>query len=138
MDEPDDDAINKPLTEINMIPLIDVMLVLLVLFILTAPLLIPNDLKVEVPQVTTVVSNHNPDIFELVIDKQGNLFLNNEALDMPQLISRLTLQKSLPEIRLQADKTLAYQNVMNVLANIQKAGITQITFVTESPQNEIN
>jgi biopolymer transport protein ExbD len=128
----DDD--NKPLTEINMIPLIDVMLVLLVLFIITVPLLVPSHLRVEIPQVASTHQSSISAPIELAINKKGELFWHGTHINDAKLMTRLTAikqQQVSPAVQLQADKTISYQRVVEILSIVQNAGITQIAFVTE-------
>lgn len=128
------DSDNKLLVEINMIPLIDVMLVLLVLFIITAPLLIPQHLWVEIPEVASTHSMPVSTPVELTIDKQGKLFWQGMPIDNAKLMTSLnTLKQQVvsPQIQLQADKMLPYQRVVEVLSIVQNAGITQIAFMVE-------
>ena len=124
----------KPLAEINMIPLIDVMLVLLVLFIITAPLLIPHAIKIEVPEVTSQANLSKADVIVLAIDERGLLYWNDEAIDVKELDKRLHIatQKKLPaELHLRADKQTQYQKLAEIMAIIQNAGITRLGFIME-------
>lgn len=125
---------HKPITTINMIPLIDVMLVLLVLFIITAPLFMPSQLQINVPQVTTTPMSVSEPI-ALSLDKTGQLFWQGIPISYAKLMPYLNEVKrraTSPTIQLQADKTVPYQQVMEVLAIVEAADITQIAFITES------
>lgn len=125
---------NKPLAEINMIPLIDVMLVLLVLFIITVPLLVPHYLQVEMPQIASINLMPVSTPIELTINKRGELLWHGTHVDSAKLVTRLHEAKQQaisPTVQLQADKTIPYQRVVEVLAIVQEAGITQIAFVIE-------
>jgi len=110
------------------------MLVLLVLFIITAPLLTPPIIKVEVPKVTSKVSSPPSKNIVLAIDKDGKLFWNNDRIDDKELVIRLTAvarQSSLPELQLRADKRTPYQRLAEILAVAQTAGITHLGFIME-------
>lgn len=103
----DDDQNSKPLSEINMIPLIDVMLVLLILFIITAPLLTPHAVKIDVPQASSQQISDKPKSIALAIDEKGAIFWNDERIDEKELTIRLTkaaTKKPQPELHLHADK----------------------------------
>jgi biopolymer transport protein ExbD len=126
---------NKPLSEINIVPLVDVMLVLLVLFIITAPLLTPPIIKVEVPKVTSKVSSPPSKNIVLAIDKDGKLFWNKDRIDDKELVIRLATaarQLSLPELHLRADKRTPYQRLAEIMAAAQTAGITRLGFILET------
>jgi biopolymer transport protein ExbD len=123
----------EPLSEINMVPLIDVMLVLLILFIITAPLLTPHAVKIDVPQATSQAIE--PNNIVLAIDEQGALYWNDKPIKEQDLNSRLSeaAQKNpQSELHLRASKTTEYQKLAEIMSSAQKAGITRIGFITES------
>jgi biopolymer transport protein ExbD len=122
-----------PMAEINMIPLIDVMLVLLVIFIITAPLL-THAVKVELPRASSQVNQTKPDNIQLAIDHAGAVYWNGEAVDMPQWRERMAAAAKLqpqPEIHLRADGEVAYRRVAQVMSDAAKVGLTRIGFVTD-------
>jgi biopolymer transport protein ExbD len=122
-----------PMAEINMIPLIDVMLVLLVIFIITAPLL-THAVKVDLPRASSQVNQTKPDNIQLAIDRAGTVFWNGEAVDMPQWRERMAAAAKLqpqPEIHLRADSEVAYRRVAQVMSDAAKVGLTRIGFVTD-------
>ncbi|MEN8220719.1 MAG: biopolymer transporter ExbD [Pseudomonadota bacterium] len=130
----DDDTNSKPLSEINMIPLIDVMLVLLILFIITAPLFTPHAVKIEVPQASSQESPDKPENIALAIDEKGGLFWNDDRIDDKELAIRLAKaaqKKPQPELHLRADKKTQYQRLASIMSAAQNAGITRMGFVTE-------
>ena len=123
----------RPLAEINMIPLIDVMLVLLVIFMITAPLLTHN-VKIDLPRAASQPSTEEPDHIALSIDGKGQLFWNNEVIDRTGLRERLAMvaqRQPQPELHLRADKATAYQTIAEVLADSANAGVTRIGFVSD-------
>ena len=125
-----------PMSDINMTPLIDVMLVLLVIFIITAPLM-ASSLKLDLPRTDAATPQAVPTFIAVAIDANGKLFLGDDALTREQLEQRVTLAaKGNPqlEVQLRADKTVAYGQVADLIGLVQKAGLTRIGFVTESPQ----
>jgi biopolymer transport protein ExbD len=122
-----------PLAEINMIPLIDVMLVLLVIFIITAPLL-THAVKVELPKASSAANITRPDNVQLGIDHDGLVYWNGEVLDRSGWRSRMDAAASLrpqPEVHLRADGDVAYRKAAEVMADAAKAGLTRIGFVSD-------
>ena len=125
-----------PMAEINMIPLIDVMLVLLVIFIITAPLL-THAVKVDLPRAASQPNLTRPDNVQLAIDAQGIVTWNGEALDRSGWRSRMDAaaqQQPQPEVHLRADGAVAYRRVAEVLADAARSGLTRVGFVTD-PRN---
>jgi len=122
-----------PMAEINMIPLIDVMLVLLVIFIITAPLL-THAVKVDLPSAASQPNLTRPEHISLTIDAAGGFFWNGEALDHAALRARLqaaSAQRPQPELHLRADRATAYQALAEVMADAANAGLTRIAFVSD-------
>jgi biopolymer transport protein ExbD len=122
-----------PMAEINMVPLIDVMLVLLVIFIITAPLL-TQAVKLELPKATSHVNDLKPDKIDFAIDAQGLLYWNGEKLSRADAAERFrseAAKPAQPEIHLRADQGVAYRVVAQTLADASKAGLTKIGFVSE-------
>jgi biopolymer transport protein ExbD len=120
-------------SEINMVPLIDVMLVLLVIFIITAPLL-THAVKLDLPRATSTPLQTKPDHIALAIDASGALFWNGERIERPVLKARLVdLAKQRPdaELQLRADKTTQYQSIAEVMADAAGAGVVKIGFVSD-------
>jgi biopolymer transport protein ExbD len=125
-----------PVSEINMVPLIDVMLVLLVIFIVTAPLL-THAVKLELPKASAEVNHLQPERIELAIDAKGQRYYNGEPLTRAQIAERFTQagqRQPLPELHLRADQTAAYREVAQTLADASRAGLTKIGFVSEPEQ----
>jgi biopolymer transport protein ExbD len=123
----------KPMAEINMIPLIDVMLVLLIIFIVTAPLL-THSIKINLPKATTQVNLEKPETVTLSIDGSGNLFWDNDRIDDAQLAANLAgaaRRNPQPELHLRAEKTTQYQRLAEVMSAAQNAGVIKIGFITE-------
>ena len=124
---------NAPVAEINMVPLIDVMLVLLVIFILTAPLL-THAVKLDLPKASSQVNASKPDKIEFAIDAQGTRYWNGEPIERAQAARRFAIegQKAVPpEIHLRADQAAAYRTVAETLADASRAGLNKIGFVSE-------
>ena len=122
-----------PMAEINMIPLIDVMLVLLVIFIITAPLL-THAVKVDLPKASSQVNLTKPDNIQLAVNAGGEIFWNGEVVSRTVLKERLAAagkQAPQPEVHIRADQAARYQRVAETLADAAGAGLTRIGFVTD-------
>ncbi|WP_280154482.1 biopolymer transporter ExbD [Piscinibacter sp. XHJ-5] len=122
-----------PVSEINMVPLIDVMLVLLVIFIITAPLL-TNAVKLELPHASSQPNVAKADKIEFAIDAQGALFWNGEPVTRTEAARRFAdegRRQPQPEIHLRADQAVAYRSVAQTLADASRAGLTKVGFVSE-------
>jgi len=125
-----------PMAEINMVPLIDVMLVLLVIFMVTAPLL-THAVKIDLPKASSEPNLTKPNHVAISIDAAGTVFWNGETVTRPELAARLTrsaAQSPQPELRLRADRTTQYQSIAEVMAVIARAGLTRIGFVSDPSQ----
>ncbi|HEU0231409.1 MAG TPA: biopolymer transporter ExbD [Burkholderiaceae bacterium] len=123
----------QTMSEINMVPLIDVMLVLLVIFIITAPLL-THSIKVDVPRVSAQPTAAEPDAVDLAIDAKGRMFWNDEPVDMSQLGQRLdtmATQNPQPRLRLRADLNTRYEVLARIMGLARAAGVTRLGFVTQ-------
>ena len=124
---------SAPMAEINMIPLIDVMLVLLVIFIITAPLL-THAVKLELPKATSQPNLTKPEHIGVAIDGSGQLYWNGERVARKELQARLAAaskQRPQPEIHLRADRATRYQEIAEVMADSANAGMSRIGFVSE-------
>lgn len=122
----------QPLSEINMIPLIDVMLVLLIVFIVAAPLL-THAVKIELPQATSAPADLRPQTIQLGIKADGRLYWNGEATTteaLPQRMQEAASHVPQPEIHLQADAQTPYETLAKVMALSARAGLGKIGFVS--------
>jgi biopolymer transport protein ExbD len=129
---------DAPMAEINMIPLIDVMLVLLVIFIITAPLL-THSVKIDLPRASSAPSVTRPDHVSLAIDGSGRLYWNGERIEKPLLLQRIAAaakQQPQPELHLRADRTTQYQALAEVMAAASRAGLARIGFVSDPREQE--
>jgi biopolymer transport protein TolR len=124
----------QPMSEINMTPLIDVMLVLLVIFIVTAPLM-TTSLKLDLPKADAATPTQTPAFVALALDAQGQVFWADQVIDRASLKQRLAdTARGNPqtEVQLRADKLVPYGQVAELIGLAQKAGLTRIGFVTDS------
>ena len=122
-----------PMAEINMIPLIDVMLVLLVIFIITAPLL-THAVKLDLPRASSHPNITRPDHITVSIDVAGTFFWNGERLSRTELDDRLAAaakQNPQPELHLRADRATRYENVAEVMSDAARFGLSRIGFVSD-------
>ena len=122
-----------PMAEINMVPLIDVMLVLLVIFIITAPLL-THAVKVDLPKASSQVNQTKPDNVQLAIDRDGVVYWNGEAVRAVEWRKRMEAAAKVvpqPEIHLRADGEVAYRLVAQLMSDAARTGLTRIGFVTD-------
>ena len=121
------------MSDINMTPLIDVMLVLVVIFIITAPLL-ASSIKLDLPKTDAAKPNEAPKFVLLVVDKSGQAFLNDKPLATAELAKQLAqtaAQTPDTELQLRADESVPYGRVVEVMGIAQKAGLNRIGFVAE-------
>lgn len=126
---------SKPMSDINMTPLIDVMLVLLVIFIITAPLLV-SSVRVDLPKASGTSASNAPKFVELTIDRAGTVYLEDAAQTPEELTKVLEKTAKLnadAEVRLRADTTVPYGRVVEVMGVAQKAGLSRIGFVADAP-----
>ena len=123
--------------EINTTPLVDVMLVLLIIFIITIPV-INHSVKIELPRATNQPNQTKPENINLSIDAAGQVFWNNHVVDSEQLKARIAtaaMNNPQPELHLRAERTTQYEKVAQVMAAAQSGGLSKIGFITE-PQNK--
>lgn len=123
----------QPMSDINVTPLVDVMLVLVVIFIITTPLL-ASAIRLDLPKTDAAKVVDTPRFVTLVVDKSGQAFLNDKPLPLKELAQKLTQTASQnpdTEVQLRADETVPYGKVVEVMGVAQKAGLSRIGFVAE-------
>jgi biopolymer transport protein TolR len=126
----------QPMSEINVTPLVDVMLVLVVIFILTAPLL-ASSIRLDLPGSDAAKPNDAPRFVTVALDAAGNLFLNDKPVTAEALATSLQetgRRNPETEVQLRADQTVPYSRIVQVMGAAQKAGLNRIGFVAE-PRN---
>ncbi|TCT02733.1 ExbD/TolR family protein [Paralcaligenes ureilyticus] len=122
-------------SEINMVPLIDVMLVLLVIFIITAPLL-THSIKIDIPQASAAQAKPETKTIDLAVDAQGLLFWNEQPVSMDQLAQRFSQEAQAdpqPQVRIRADLNTRYEVLARIMGDARLAGLKQLGFVTRPP-----
>ncbi len=120
-------------SEINMTPLVDVMLVLLIIFILTVPVL-THTVKLDLPRATDAPQVIKPDTINISVTADGALHWNDDTIDQRELDTRLKAaagQQPQPEIFIRGDRKVEYEHVIQVMAAVQRAGVLKLGFVTE-------
>jgi biopolymer transport protein ExbD/biopolymer transport protein TolR len=125
---------SQPMSDINMTPLIDVMLVLLVIFIVTAPLM-TSSLKLELPQTEGAQPSDAPAFIALALDAEGRLFLGEQPLQRDELVQRVreaARGNPATEVQLRADSRVPYGRVAELIGAVQQAGLSRIGFVTDA------
>lgn len=126
---------NAPMADINTTPLVDVMLVLLVIFIITAPLF-HQAIPIDLPKVSSSTLEEKPEVIQLAIDAQGLVYWNGELMHREMLDVRFAeASVRQPELHLRADREVRYESVADVMAAAQRNGLVKIAFVTQ-PQDQ--
>lgn len=128
---------DPPMSEINVTPLVDVMLVLVVILIITAPLL-ASSIRLELPKAEGTQPGDAPRFVTVVVDPAGQVFLNDKAVTPEQFAGQLAeVAKRNPEteIHLRADQGVPYGKVVEVMGLVHKAGLNRIGFVAEPAKN---
>jgi biopolymer transport protein ExbD len=119
--------------EINTTPLVDVMLVLLIIFIMTIPVM-NHAVKIDLPRAANQPDQAKPENISLSIDADGKLFWNDEVVDRNELNARIAVaaqKQPQPELHLRAARTVQYEKVAQVMAAAQSGGLGKIGFVTD-------
>jgi biopolymer transport protein ExbD len=122
-------------SQINTTPLVDVMLVLLIIFLITIPVVIHN-IGLELPKERNLPTQTKPENIVIAVDRDGNVFWNNQFVDDAQLFARLkeiAVRVPQPEVHIRGDREGRYEFVGRVVFNCQRAGILKIGFITEPP-----
>ena len=126
---------DEVMAAINTTPLVDVMLVLLIIFLITIPVVVQS-VPLELPHERNLPTQTKPENIVIAVDRDGNVFWNNQFVDDAQLLKRLkdiAMQKPQPEVHIRGDREGRYEFVGRVVFNCQRAGILKIGFITEPP-----
>ena len=130
------DDTDEVMNEINMTPLVDVMLVLLIIFIITVPVL-QHSVNIDLPRASNEVEVTKPATIRLSVDAQGRYFINDAVLADEELAPRLKAAAAMnpqPELHIRGDRSVRYERVAQAMAAAQQAGLRKIGFITE-PKN---
>ncbi|MGZ3238418.1 MAG: ExbD/TolR family protein [Burkholderiaceae bacterium] len=128
-----DNKQNAPMADINVTPMVDVMLVLLVIFIITAPLF-THAIKLDLPNAQSAPAPEKPETISLSINGEGLIYWDNQAIQQKELDEKLAIagkKNPQPELQLRADKATRYEVIAQVMAAAQSNGLTKLGFVTE-------
>jgi biopolymer transport protein ExbD len=124
----------EPLSAINTTPLVDVMLVLLIIFLITVPV-ITQSVKVDLPKAANIPTQTKPENVNIAVDADGNVFWNTGLVPTPEaLLERLkavAVMDPQPEIHVRGDKHTKYENIGRVIVLCQRSGIQKVGFITE-------
>jgi biopolymer transport protein ExbD len=123
----------QPMSEINTTPLVDVMLVLLIIFIVTAPLL-THGIKIDLPKAASSANPEQPETVTLSVDAEGRVFWNDAVVaeaDLPAAMAQAAARTPQPELHLRADMNTKYQRLAEIMALARNAGLTKLGFVTD-------
>jgi biopolymer transport protein ExbD len=128
---PEDD---KPMSEINTTPLVDVMLVLLILFLITIPV-ITQSVKVDLPKAANIPTQTKPENINIAVDKDGNIFWNTALVPSQEAllerIKAIAVMDPQPEIHVRGDRETQYEFIGRVIVTCQRGGIQKVGFITE-------
>jgi biopolymer transport protein ExbD len=125
--------IDDVMNEINMTPLVDVMLVLLIIFIITVPVM-KHAVNIDLPRVTNSPQETRPETVRLSVDAQGAYFWNEQRIEdaaLPDLLQASAAQIPQPNLHIRGDKAVRYERVAELMAAAQQAGLKKIGFITE-------
>lgn len=128
---------DAPMSEINVTPLVDVMLVLVVILIITAPLL-ASSIRLDLPKAEGTQPGDAPKFVTVVVDPAGQVFLNDKPVTPEQFAGQLAeaaRQNPETEVHLRADQAVPYGKVVEVMGLVHKSGLNRIGFVAEPPKN---
>ena len=121
------------MSEINVTPLVDVMLVLLIIFIITVPVM-KHAVNIDLPRVTNQPQDSRPETMRLTVDATGAYFWNEQRVEdsaLPALLKESAAKNPQPDLHIRGDKAVRYERVAEVMAAAQQAGLKRIGFITE-------
>jgi biopolymer transport protein ExbD len=127
------DDTDEVMNEINMTPFVDVMLVLLIIFIITVPVM-KHTVNIDLPRASAQPQDNKPETVRLSVDAQGNYFWNERQVaedELPGLLKVEAARPTQPELHIRGDKAVRYEKVAFAMAAAQQAGLRKIGFITE-------
>ncbi len=126
----------RPMSEINVTPMVDVMLVLLIIFMVAAPLLTVG-VPVDLPQTAAATINDQDEPLVISVDKEGKLFLQDTEIPLESLVLRLNaITNNKPDTRVyvRGDRAIDYGRIMEVMGTVSAAGFTKVALIAELPR----
>jgi biopolymer transport protein ExbD len=126
---------DEVIASINTTPLVDVMLVLLIIFLITIPV-VTHTVPVQLPQQTVNPLQTKPDSIEIAVNKDGDFFWNEKLVDAPTLLARLkvaSVKLPQPEVHVRGDQVTRYEFIGRVVTACERAGISKVSFITQPP-----
>ena len=126
---------NEVIAAINTTPLVDVMLVLLIIFLITIPV-VTHTVPVQLPTETVNPLQTKPDSIEIAVNKDGDFFWNEKLVDATTLLARLkvaSVKLPQPEVHVRGDQTTRYEFIGRVVTACERAGISKVSFITQPP-----
>jgi biopolymer transport protein TolR len=130
----------QPMSEINVTPFVDVMLVLLIVFMVTAPLLTVG-VPIDLPKTKAQSISDSVEPLVVSINGKGEIYIQDTTVELKNLIARLsaiTENKADTRIYVRGDRTIDYGRVMEVMGRINNAGFTRVALITEMPKSDDN
>jgi biopolymer transport protein ExbD len=130
-----DSGASRPMVEINTTPLVDVMLVLLIIFLVTAPLM-TQSVKVDLPQASSQATDIRPETIRLALDAGGTLYWNDAPLaktdeeDLENRLHSIIQGNPQTEVQFSADRETRYERVAQIMATAKRAGVVKLGFIT--------
>jgi biopolymer transport protein ExbD len=131
------DETDEVMNEINMTPLIDVMLVLLIIFIITVPVM-KHSVEIDLPRASSRPQDAKPETVRLSVDAQGAYYWNENRIEdreLPRLLKEAAAKDPQPELHIRGDKAVRYERVAQAMSAAQQAGVRKIGFITEPQPN---
>ena len=135
------DAENREFNStINTTPLVDIMLVLLIIFLITIPV-IRNTIPVNLPNAVNIPTQTKPENIVIYVTKNGDIYWNltktTSQADLQQRVNQVAVEKPQPEVHIRADRDVAYSAIGRVLYSVQRGGIVKVGFITEPDRNSL-
>ena len=127
------DDSDEVMNEINMTPMVDIMLVLLIIFIITVPVM-KHSVNIDLPRASNEAQNIKPETVRLSVDAQGAYFIDDAQIadaDLPARLAAAAAQNPQPDLHIRGDKNVRYERVAQAMAAAQQAGLRKIGFITE-------
>jgi biopolymer transport protein ExbD len=130
---------DEVIANINTTPLVDVMLVLLIIFLITIPV-VTHTVPLQLPKERVVPLQTKPNSIEVAVNRDGDIFWNQKKVDNAELLADLkktSVQTPQPEIHVRGDQNTRFEFIGRVITDCERAGIAKVSFITEPPPNAV-